>query len=139
MNFRHAFKTHVDVRFIDIDAAGHVNNAVIFTYFEEGRKALFYDAFKESAPGGFNFMIAHLECDYRLPVRLEDRLLVHTWVTAIGTKSFELAYILMDADDEKRIFAQGASVQVCYDYRRGQSIPVPGNLRMALADYFIDF
>lgn len=136
---KHAFKTHVDVRFIDIDAAGHVNNAVIFTYFEEGRKALFYDAFKESVPGGFSFMVAHLECDYRLPVRLEDRLLVHTWVTAIGTKSFELAYILMDADDEQRIFAQGSSVQVCYDYRRGQSIPVPANLRMALADYVVDF
>lgn len=138
MNPKYAFQAPVDVRFNDIDAAGHVNNAVIFTYFEEGRKALFYDAFKESVPGGFNFMVAHLECDYHLPVRLDDQLLVNTWVTAIGTKSFELAYTLMDAANEKRIFAQGASVQVCYDYRRRQSIPVPRNLRMALADYFID-
>lgn len=138
MKPKHAFQTNVDVRFQDIDAAGHVNNAVIFTYFEEGRKALFYDAFKESVPGGFNFMVAHLECDYRLPVRLEDRLLVNIWVTAVGTKSFGLAYTLMDAADEKRIFAHGSSVQVCYDYERHQSIPVPESLRRALADYFVD-
>ena len=90
MNLKHAFQSSVDVRFIDIDAAGHVNNAVIFTYFEEGRKALFYDAFRESVPGGFNFMVAHLECDYILPVLLEDKLLLNIGVTAIGTKSLDL-------------------------------------------------
>ncbi|MBU2497282.1 MAG: thioesterase family protein, partial [Proteobacteria bacterium] len=31
--------TELAVRFRDIDAMGHVNNAVFFTYFEEGRKA----------------------------------------------------------------------------------------------------
>lgn len=138
MNRKHAFQSSVDVRFNDIDAMGHVNNALIFTYFEEGRKALFYNAFKDSAPGGFNFMVAHLECDYILPVRLEDRLLLNMWVTAIGTKSFGLAYALIDAADKNRIFAKGSSIQVCYDYRRRQSIPVPENLRKALADYLID-
>ena len=116
---------------------GHVNNAVIFTYFEEGRKALFYDAFRESVPGGFNFMVAHLECDYILPVRLEDRLLLTMWVTAIGTKSFGLAYALMDAADVNRIFAKGSSVQVCYDYRQRQSVPVPQTLKKALLAYHL--
>ena len=41
----------------------------------------------------------------------------------------------MDEVDENRIFAKGSSVQVCYDYRRRQSIPVPENLRKALSDY----
>ena len=136
MSRKHAFQSSVEIRFNDIDAAGHVNNAVIFTYFEEGRKAMFYDAFKESAPGGFNFMVAHLECDFILPVLLADRLQVNIWVTAIGTNSFGLAYSLMDAADEKRIFATGSSVQVCYDYHRRQSIPVPENLRKALSAYF---
>jgi acyl-CoA thioester hydrolase len=127
------FQSSIGIRFNDIDAAGHVNNAVIITYFEEGRKALFYDAFRKSAPGGFNFMVAHLECDYILPVRLEDRLLLTMWVTAIGTKSFGLAYVLMDEADANRIFAKGSSIQVCYDYRRRQSVPVPDNLRKALS------
>jgi len=131
------FQSKISIRFNDIDAMGHVNNAVIFTYFEEGRKALFYDAFRQSAPGGFNFMVAHLECDYILPIRLEDRLLLNLRVTAIGTKSFGLAYALMDEADVDRIFATGSSVQVCYDYRQRQSIPVPQTLRKALLAYHL--
>jgi len=131
------FQSRISIRFNDIDAMGHVNNAVIFTYFEEGRKALFYDAFRQSAPGGFNFMVAHLECDYILPVRLEDRLLLNLWVTTIGTKSFGLAYALMDEADVNRIFAKGSSVQVCYDYRQRQSVPVPQTLRKALLAYHL--
>jgi len=134
---REPFQSRIKIRFNDIDAMGHVNNAVIFTYFEEGRKALFYDAFRESVPGGFNFMVAHLECDYILPVRLEDRLLLNLWVTAVGTKSFGLAYALMDEADVSRIFAKGSSVQVCYDYRQRRSVPVPQTLKKALLAYHL--
>ena len=137
MSRKQPFQSTISVRFNDIDAMGHVNNAVIFTYFEEGRKALFYDAFSESVPGGFNFMVAHLECDYILPVRLEDRLLLTMWVTAIGTKSFGLAYALMDVADVNRIFAKGSSAQVCYDYRQRQSVPVPQTLKKALLAYHL--
>ncbi len=38
---KNIFKTQIFVRFRDIDNMGHVNNAVFFTYFEEGRKAFF--------------------------------------------------------------------------------------------------
>ena len=38
MNSGKIFSTNIDVRFSDLDALGHVNNAVFFTYFEEGRK-----------------------------------------------------------------------------------------------------
>lgn len=137
MQSREPFQSRIKIRFNDIDAMGHVNNAVIFTYFEEGRKALFYDAFRESVPGGFNFMVAHLECDYILPVRLEDRLLLNLWVTAVGTKSFGLAYALMDGADVSRIFAKGSSVQVCYDYRQRRSVPVPQTLKKALLAYHL--
>ena len=137
MNRKQPFQSRISIRFNDIDAMGHVNNAVIFTYFEEGRKALFYDAFRESAPGGFNFMVAHLECDYILPVRLEDRLSLNLWVTTIGTKSFGLAYALMDEANADRIFAKGSSVQVCYDYRQHRSVPVPQALKKALVAFHL--
>ncbi len=137
MSRKHPFQSSIEIRFSDINAMGHVNNAVIFTYFEEGRKALFYDAFKESAPGGFNFMVAHLECDYILPVRLEDKLVLNMWVPAIGTKSFRLGYALVDAGDVSRVFAKGHSVQVCYDYRQHRSVPVPQTLKKALLAYHL--
>ena len=81
MNHNHVFESNVDVRFNDIDAMGHVNNAVILTYFEEGRKALFLNKNMVSIPDAFNFILAHIECDYLLPVRLADNLSVRLWVS----------------------------------------------------------
>ncbi len=135
MSANPVFESAVDIRFNDIDAMGHVNHALILTYFEEGRKALFLERIVDSAPGAFNFILAHIECDYRLPVRLEDRLRVRLWVTAIGRKSFTLAYALVDAGDDERVFATGSSVQVCFDYSRRHSVPVPADLRQALSGY----
>jgi acyl-CoA thioesterase FadM len=63
--------------------------------------------------------------------------MLEMWVTAIGTKSFSLAYALLDRSDENRIFAKGSSVQVCYDYRQRQSIPVPQSLKKALSAYHL--
>lgn len=135
MKQRQTFQTPIEIRFNDIDAAGHVNNALIITYFEEGRKVLFYTHLRDCVPGGFNFMVAHLECDFVRPIRLQDPLLLKMWVSAIGTKSFELTYRLVDETEPDRVFAKGSSVQVCYDYGAGRSIQVPGNLRQALAAY----
>jgi YbgC/YbaW family acyl-CoA thioester hydrolase len=89
------FQTAINVRFNDIDAMGHVNNAVMFTYFEEGRKALFLERLKGVKGGGFNFILAHIQCDYLLPVRLEDRPVLKMTVSAIGGKSFGLSYVLV--------------------------------------------
>ena len=41
MNQPPAFSTNIDVRFRDLDALGHMNNGVFFTYLEEGHKNLF--------------------------------------------------------------------------------------------------
>ena len=129
------FRCEIASRFNDIDAMGHVNNALIFTYFEEGRKALFYNAFGQLEADAFNFIMAHIECDFIRPIRLADQLLLDMWVPAIGTKSFGFGYVLLDAADNERLFAKGSSVQVCYDYNRRQSIPVPENLRKVLSAY----
>jgi len=87
--------------------------------------------------GGFNFILAHIQCDYLLPVGLEDRPVLEMSVSSIGSKSFGLSYVLVDSADEQRIFAKGSSVQVCYDYHQRQSIPVPQTLKKALLVYQI--
>jgi acyl-CoA thioester hydrolase len=130
------FACGIEVRFNDIDAMGHVNNAIIFTYFEEGRKKLLYETLKETIPDGFSFIIAHLECDYVRPVRLDDKLRLSIQVAAMGTKSFTFAYTLADETDPGWIFAKGSSVQVWYDYNQRKSIPVPATVKKALSAYW---
>jgi len=132
MNPPPAFSTNIDVRFRDLDALGHVNNAVFFTYFEEGRKIFFEKHFMLSGPTGFGFILARISCDYLKPVRLADRLKLHITVGDIKNKSFTFAYRLTDRKDDALVFASGESIQVCYDYSLNRSVPVPPELKEKL-------
>ena len=129
------FTIPIDVRFRDLDVLGHVNNAVYFTYFEEGRKSLFQKLYGNPDPYEFRFILAHVSCDYIKPAKLGNPLALHMTVGEIGSKSFELSYELTDRIDPSKLFAKGETVQVCFDYSRNRSIPVSKTLKNKLLEY----
>jgi acyl-CoA thioesterase FadM len=51
--------------FRDLDAIGHVNNAVFFTYFEWARALFWFDLTGGSRPFDLGFIVARAECDFR--------------------------------------------------------------------------
>jgi len=132
MNQPLVFSTPIDARFRDLDALGHVNNAVFFTYFEEGRKNFFQKHFKVSSPTGFGFILAHISCDFLKPIRLTDRLKLKITVGSIKNKSFSFNYELTGRRDDSPVFATGKSIQVCYDYTLNESVPVPPDFKEKL-------
>ena len=129
------FSTDIEVRFRDLDAIGHVNNAVFFTYFEEGRKHFSKNEFEVSDVSEFNFIMAHIQCDFIKPIKFNDRVILQMWVKDIGTKSFSFEYRLVDFSDEAMVYATGKSIQVCYDYQKNRSIEVPAKMRERLTLY----
>ena len=129
------FSTNIEVRFRDLDAIGHVNNAVFFTYFEEGRKHFSKKVFKVSDVSDFKFIMAHIQCDFIKPIQFNDRVILQMWVKDIGTKSFSFEYRLVDFSDEVMVYATGKSIQVCYDYEKSRSIEVPEKMRERLTRY----
>lgn len=129
------FTTPIEVRFRDLDAMGHVNNAVFFTYFEEGRKCFFHHITGTSGDSAFNFILAHICCDYLRPVKLSDRLSLHMRVSDIGRKRFNLEYRLVSVSDESCVYARGESVQVCFDYKENKSAEVTETLKEKLLEY----
>lgn len=131
------FSTDIEVRFRDLDALGHVNNAVFFTYFEEGRKNFSKKIFKVSDVSDFTFIMAHIRCDYLKPIKFNDSITLQMWVRHIGNRSFSFKYKLIDSKDESMVFAMGESVQVCYDYTTDTSMAVPDKMREALSKYLI--
>ena len=135
MNKNKAFKLDIDVRFRDLDALSHVNNAVYFTYFEEGRKSFFDDLYPEHDPYDFKFILAHIGCDFIKQATLKDRLTLHMTVGEIGHKSFGLSYELTDRSDHDIVFAKAESVQVCYDYKSDESVLVSDELKQRLSKY----
>ena len=109
------------VRFRDCDAMGHVNNAVYSTYLEEARIGVLGDL--------IDFILARVEIDFRAELRDGEDVEVRTRCSRIGTKSFDLEHVV---SAEGRVVAEARSVLVSYDYGRGESVPVPDELRARL-------
>ncbi len=121
----------IQVRFRDLDAMGHVNNAVYLTYLEMGRLAYYRELMGLSHPKDFNFILAHVSIDFRSPVVLGETVYVGVRVTRVGKKSFHFEYELREATTG-RLVAEATSVQVMYDYARQTTVPVAPEFRKRL-------
>ena len=118
----HPYVHRDTVRFRDCDAMGHVNNAVYSTYLEEARIGVLGDL--------IDFILARVEIDFRSELRAAEEVEVRTRCSRVGRKSFDLEHVIT-ADG--RVVAEAKSVVVSYDYERGESVPVPEELRRRLA------
>lgn len=119
----------IDVRWADMDAYGHVNNAKYFTYCESARIRYFdeldIDTCREDPNHGPAVVTA--TCNFHKQVHYPSDLEVGVRATHIGHKSFTLEYGIFRAASEE-IVADGSSVVVWVDYAQGESIPVPFEL-----------
>lgn len=125
----------VQVRWRDLDALRHINNAAYITYFELARLGYIRALLGDSAeidpntllPVDFQFILAEVTCRYRAPATLGDELVIAIWVSRVGRKSFVFDYRITD-ERAGRLVAEGCSTQVWYDYAAGESRPVPGTI-----------
>jgi acyl-CoA thioester hydrolase len=114
------------VRFRDLDAKGHVNNAVYLTYMESARIAFMARASTDELP----FIVARIEIDFRAPLELGETVEIGVRAARFGTKSFDLEYELRAGG---RLVAEAKSVCVGYDYETGETVPIPETWREQLA------
>jgi acyl-CoA thioester hydrolase len=121
------------VRFRDLDAMGHINNAVFATYVEQARveylaslgvldRAVY-------SQGSESMILARIELDFRAPGEPEGEVVVGVRPARVGAKSFELEYRVEQAGE---LIAEARTVLVSYDYDRQESVAVPERWREAL-------
>lgn len=112
----------VQVRFVDIDSMGHVNNAVYLSYFEQSRFHYFKEIVDEQWDWSKNGLIlVKNEVEYIQPIKLKDIPYVHVHLIEIGKKSFTLGYEIKVND---KVYTKGVSKLVCFDYLSNKSVPV---------------
>jgi acyl-CoA thioester hydrolase len=126
------FHVPVTVAFRDLDALGHVNNAVYLTYFEHARIGYGLKLMTTDSPAAIPFIVAEATVTYLRPAYYGDQLEVGVRVREIGTKSFVMEYSLFRPASSE-VVARGRTVQVWFDYEAGRSIPVPDSFREAVA------
>jgi len=126
-----AFTIEIPVRFRDIDGMRHVNNAVYFTYMEQARSEWYRQLKNIQSITKFNFILAHASCDFKEAIGFGETVVVKATLTKIGNSSFRFAYEIRSKEN-RTLFATGESVQVCYDYKAKQPIPIPAPFRKML-------
>ena len=119
------FFIHVEVRFSDLDALNHVNNAVYFTYLEQARiHYMKHLGLIGGDVGDTGMIVAEASCTYQQPIFFGQKIIARIRATELKNSSFVLEYSLDDVDTG-RVMATGRTVQVCYDYENNRPIPIP--------------
>ncbi|MDB5132671.1 MAG: thioesterase [Mucilaginibacter sp.] len=129
------FKTPISIRFSDIDAVGHVNNAIYLTYFEVAR----FNYWREII--GWNLqengvIVGRSEVNYLKPITLDDEIFCYLRVSRIGNSSFDVMHLLVKTTpDGEEICTTGKTVCISYDYSVNKSVPIPHQERQKMIEY----
>ena len=125
------FSTDVAVRYRDLDAAGHVNNAVYATYVEQARVA-YLDRVVGDSLGTGEAALARLSLTFEGPVRdPTGTVTVAVRTTDLGETSLDQAYRLRHDGDR---VATGEATLVAID-DAGDARPLPDRWRTAIEEF----
>ncbi len=113
------------VRWRDVDALGHVNNAVYFTYFEIARGLYLDRVFRQGGFSSITCILAYIRCDFLKPVRFGEVAKIGIRIPAVGRTSFVFEYKALSLESNRTI-ARAQSMQVLYDRRSKEKIAIKG-------------
>jgi acyl-CoA thioester hydrolase len=123
------------VRWDDLDAMGHVNNAKYLTYAQEARflwaTEEFSGAMKETSL--IEMVVARAEVDFIEPIYEGGRFVeVEISVEKIGNSSFNMLFTIQD---KGTVFAKVRTVQVAVSLETRKSRPLSDKEREFLSNY----
>lgn len=133
VSFRHSLP--IQIRFADIDALGHINNNVYFSYFDLG-KVTYFENLKASYVSWIDgiIVLARVEVDFISPVYYKENIAVDTKVLKVGTKSVTLLQQVRNTLTNE-VKCRCTSVAVAYDPKLLKAMNVPQVWKDSMADY----
>jgi acyl-CoA thioester hydrolase len=124
MNMTPVFSYGMDVRWREMDALGHVNNAQYLSYVEETRVHWFHALQTDwqempSAP-----IVAGIHVDFRKPLLWPEKIDVSLYAMKKGGKSVTIGHRITRAGDSECLYAEGYTVLVWVN-RSGETAQLP--------------
>jgi len=124
------YEKRIEVRWRDVDALRHVNNAVYATYLEECRDGWLEQVLGEDG-AMWDYVLARVAIDFRREIGLEEEaVLARATLVRIGTSSLTLREEIRLLDGT--LAAEAESVIVARDRETGRSRPLTDAERAAL-------
>ena len=120
------------VRWSDVDNAGIIFYGAYVRFFEIAETELFRELGVPYSEVFSRFDMwlprAHLECDFKYPARLDDRLQVAVYFTRFGRSSLQIAFDVWHVS-AGQLAAAGHEVLVCTERKTLKPKPLPVELR----------
>jgi len=134
--FKH--KTEIQIRFNDIDIAGHVNNAVYQYYFDYGKLHYLDTVFGKLIEWKkYGFVLLNINIDFVTPIYLHDKIEVETKIIQLKNKSIEILQIIREKNTKNNtgVKSVARSIMVAYNFIKKESFVIPETWREAVKNY----
>jgi acyl-CoA thioester hydrolase len=118
-------ETKLRVRYAEIDAQGHVNNAVYLSYFEVGRVEWLRAAglsYRELEAQGYGIVVVEVLAHYRRAAFFDDELTLRTELADLSRASMRFEY---EVSRDGELLVTGHTRHACVDLATGKPIRVP--------------
>ncbi len=121
----------ISVRWRDMDAMGHVNNAKYISYLEEARVRWMQGVPGVAMTDAIAPVVAATNVNYRAPIVWPNDIVVELFVERLGTSSVTIGHRITSRKDDAVLYSDGHVVVVWIDTASGRSAPLPDAVRAA--------
>ena len=125
----------IPVQWGEMDAYGHVNNTIVFRFFESARIAFldecnFIRAYDELKIGA---ILHSTTCRFRRPLYYPDTVQVGARVSKVHGDRFEMEYLVFSTSQDA-VTAEGTATVVSFDYNQRAKTSLPEMVVAGLAE-----
>jgi acyl-CoA thioester hydrolase len=125
------FRTELAVRWRDLDAFNHVNNAMYLGYLEEARLRWLLTLDGPWMDAHVAPVVASALVNFRRPIAWPEDVVVELFVDRVGNSSCTLGHRIGSVKDSSVLYCDGHVVMVWFDNRSAKSAPLPNSVRAA--------
>lgn len=130
---RLVYSCTLPVRWGDMDAFGHVNNAMYLRYLEEARVQMLVEMLgNQITEGDFATVVINVGCTFLKPITYPDTVRIDCYAGELGRSSFMTWYEVFALSDPEPMASEGYAKVVWMDRRTGKSAPLPDYLVQAV-------
>ena len=118
----------------DLDPLGHVNNGVIYSYYDAGRLNYLTQINESIHWEAIDKVVVRTECDFMESILFTDDISVETKIVEIGNKSIKMMQRIVDNHTGK-IKSACLSILSGYDRQNNTSKEISEEFRKKVADF----
>lgn len=128
------FETHIAVRWGDMDAMGHVNNATYFRYMETARIDWFRSIGCVPDAQGEGPVIVNAFCNFYRQFEYPDEVLLKMYVSDPGRTTFESWATMEKVAEPGVVCAAGGATTIWVNFPQQKAVALPDWIRAIVSD-----